>query len=279
MTMLALKNEYQEVHAAVPGLARAANVSVEKTEVALSKFLSADPHSRTKENDGRRIREIPGGWLILNGDFYKRLMSIEERREYKRLKEAERRERLRGQSVDKSGQTVARRGRKKAYTETDTETETEVHTTSAAAVPSPHGGFIQAWGQAYKAKFGYEYAFDGGRDGKAVKALLQINVPTSEVLEIATLAWDRSVKPPRAFGCEQASTIHGFQEQFNKIRAELKNEPHRQSNRLGPERNAGTAHNDAEYRVAAAAKLARADADREAAAARKRAMDSQVVKP
>lgn len=125
VTMLALKDTYQEVHASLPGLARAANVSLEDTEAALKKFLSPDEHSRTKEHEGRRIEEVHGGWRILNGEYYRKLMSLEERREYKRIKEAERRARMRGKpvdNVDKRGHRVAKRGQKSAETEAETET-------------------------------------------------------------------------------------------------------------------------------------------------------------
>lgn len=121
VTMLAMKDNYQEVHAAIPGLARAANVPLKDTEAAIKKFLSPDPYSRTKDHEGRRIEEIPGGWRILNGEYYRKLMSIEERREYKRIKEAERRARMRGKPVDKDGQAVTERGQKSAETETETE--------------------------------------------------------------------------------------------------------------------------------------------------------------
>ena len=124
VTMLAMKDSYQEVHAALPGLARAANVPVEDTELAIKKFLSPDIYSRTKDHEGRRIEEIPGGWRILNGEYYRKLMSIEERREYKRIKEAERRARLRGRSVDnvdKRGHSVTKRGQKLAEAEAEAE--------------------------------------------------------------------------------------------------------------------------------------------------------------
>ena len=125
VTMLTLKDKFQEVHASLPGLARAANVPLADAEAAIKKFLSPDPYSRTKEHEGRRIEEIPGGWRILNGEYYRRLMSIEERREYKRIKEAERRARLRAQNVDKSGQSVTKSGQILAETETEAYTEAE----------------------------------------------------------------------------------------------------------------------------------------------------------
>lgn len=41
--------------------------------------------------DGRRLQKVEGGWLILNGDYYHKLMMAELRREYKREWQAKKR--------------------------------------------------------------------------------------------------------------------------------------------------------------------------------------------
>lgn len=89
ITMLVKKNRQQIVEAAVPGLANAARLSLEETEKSLAELSAPDRYSRTKEHDGRRIQEVPGGWLILNGEKYRDMLSLEERREYKRKKQKE----------------------------------------------------------------------------------------------------------------------------------------------------------------------------------------------
>ena len=66
ITMLAKRNKDGEVFSSVIGLSHAACVSLEKTEEAIKKFLAPDPQSTTKEHEGRRIKEIPGGWLLIN---------------------------------------------------------------------------------------------------------------------------------------------------------------------------------------------------------------------
>lgn len=93
ITMLAMRNYRHIVEASVPGLARRARVSLEDTEKALKKFRSPDPYSRSKEHGGRRIEDVPGGWLILNGEFYRNKLNEDERREYQRVKQAEYRKR------------------------------------------------------------------------------------------------------------------------------------------------------------------------------------------
>lgn len=87
ITMLALKNQNSEVMASIPGLADAAKISLENCEEGLKVLMSPDPYSRTKEDEGRRIREIDGGWLIINGQKYRDKMSDEDRREYKTSKQ------------------------------------------------------------------------------------------------------------------------------------------------------------------------------------------------
>ncbi|MGW8429426.1 hypothetical protein ACWGJQ_29045, partial [Peribacillus simplex] len=68
----------------VPGLARRANVTLQEVEAALHSFLSPDPYSRTKDDEGRRIVEIDGGWSLINHTKYGAIRGAEERREYKR---------------------------------------------------------------------------------------------------------------------------------------------------------------------------------------------------
>lgn len=84
ITMLAMKDDRHEVKASIPGLAHLARVSRDQCEIALEKFLSPDPDSRSQENEGRRIEEIDGGWHVLNGEKYRKQRSEEERKEYMR---------------------------------------------------------------------------------------------------------------------------------------------------------------------------------------------------
>lgn len=94
---------------------------------------------------------------------------------------------------------------------------------SASPPTSEHVAFIDGWVQNFKAQFGFEYSFDGGRDGKAVRDLLRMSILRIDLLEIAKKAWLRGSQPPKSFNCEQASTIHGFRNYFNQIQVELKN--------------------------------------------------------
>lgn len=89
ITMLALKDRNHFVRGTVNYLALASRVTVTECEAALAKLLNPDPKSRSTEHEGRRVREEPGGWTVLNGEKYRNLLSVTERNEYNRVKQAE----------------------------------------------------------------------------------------------------------------------------------------------------------------------------------------------
>lgn len=125
---------------------------------------------------------------------------------------------------------------------------------SAAPVSSEHTAFIDGWVQNFKAQFGFDYEFDGGRDGKAVRDLLRMSILRIDLLEIAKKAWLRGSQPPKSFNCEQASTIHGFRNYFNQIQVELKNgNTHQKPN----QRLVGVARSGIDYGEAAKRKVER----------------------
>jgi hypothetical protein len=66
MTLLLLADPEGYVPAAAPGLALAANVSIEECRAALAQLEAPDPDSRTPDFDGRRIEKVDHGWRILN---------------------------------------------------------------------------------------------------------------------------------------------------------------------------------------------------------------------
>lgn len=78
ITMLAIADKNGEIQASVPGLARLAAVPLDDCRAAITKFLSPDLDSRTKDDQGRRIEEIDGGWALLNFRKYREMASKEE---------------------------------------------------------------------------------------------------------------------------------------------------------------------------------------------------------
>lgn len=91
--MLAMKDRDHMVRSTPKALSLFARVTELELQSALDAFSAPDPSSRTSEHDGKRIEPVEGGWLILNGEKYRKLLSAEERREYLRIKQAEFRKR------------------------------------------------------------------------------------------------------------------------------------------------------------------------------------------
>ncbi len=110
--MLSQADAQGVVEGAVPGLAVAAGISPDECEAAITAFCAPDRYSRTKDQDGRRLVPVDGGWQIVSYAKWRHKLSAEERKAYKARHERQRREaaraaakaergRARGQVVDK----------------------------------------------------------------------------------------------------------------------------------------------------------------------------------
>lgn len=89
ITILAMKNSDGVIQASVVGLADRAKVSPGECRSALKVLMAPDPDDTSKVEGGRRIREIPGGWQVINNDLYR--FSTEAKREFWRVTKAEQR--------------------------------------------------------------------------------------------------------------------------------------------------------------------------------------------
>lgn len=94
ITLLAMADKFGVADGSVPGIATLARVTQADCQKALAKLQAPDKDSRSDEYEGRRIRKIDGGWLILNHEKYRAKIDDDERREYLRVKKAESRRRL-----------------------------------------------------------------------------------------------------------------------------------------------------------------------------------------
>jgi hypothetical protein len=130
ITMLVLADRDGLVEASVPGLARAANVTLEECEAALAAFMSPDRYSRTPEHDGRRIEEVRGGWRLLNFEYYRDLKSAEHIREM----DAERQRRKRNRDGGGEG------GSSPAPAHAPSRSVTPPHGTSQTVTEDPPSG-------------------------------------------------------------------------------------------------------------------------------------------
>lgn len=76
ITLIAAMNRHGVAEFACPeNLAARARVSVEDTKKAIEAFESPDPYGPNQEHEGRRIERIDGGWLILNADKYRAIVT------------------------------------------------------------------------------------------------------------------------------------------------------------------------------------------------------------
>lgn len=71
ITLLAMCDATGCVRAAIPAIAKVVDVKTPRMVEIIELFCSPDPYSRTKDNDGRRLEEIDGGWQILNYGKYR----------------------------------------------------------------------------------------------------------------------------------------------------------------------------------------------------------------
>ena len=89
ITMLSMKNRLGEVFGSIPGMASVAKISIAECEAGIAVLLAPDPYSRTKDEGGRRIAEIDGGWIILNHAKFCKMGSADEKAERKRESDRE----------------------------------------------------------------------------------------------------------------------------------------------------------------------------------------------
>lgn len=255
ITMLALKDPDQIVRAKLSGLARAANVPLDDASAAIETLTSPDPESPNQPEQGRRIKPLDdgSGWFIINGQKYDGIGLSESRREEGRIRAARYRERhATSQEVTQSNaasrkvtpnnapsQEVTPSLRSDSGSDSGSVTPIPPEPSQAPRTPrlrqpslvadapgfsleawngktkGPHHEFIQAFSEAFQARFATPYAFAGGRDAKAVKGLLAI-ATQAEILETSRQAWARQGFP---FG--HATTLHGLLDGWNAIKAAL----------------------------------------------------------
>lgn len=85
ITLLAMADADGYVHAAIPGIAHRAGVSLESCERAMKIFLEPDPLSRSQKYEGRRIARHDRDWVILNYAEFRARADKEAEKERKRL--------------------------------------------------------------------------------------------------------------------------------------------------------------------------------------------------
>jgi len=76
ITLIAAMDRHGIAQFACPeNLASRARVSLKETKKAIESFESPDPYAPTQEFEGRRIERIDGGWLVLNAEKYRNIVT------------------------------------------------------------------------------------------------------------------------------------------------------------------------------------------------------------
>ena len=160
ITMLALADKNGEVQGSVPGIARIAGVTVDACRAAIGKFLSPDPDSRTKDDEGRRIEEIDGGWHLINHRKYREMASDADRTEKAAIRQARHREKLKRNVTPESRAShtpVTQESHQNSQAEADTNSDADAESKEKKTKPKQSSadpeGFDEFW-QAYPNKTG-----------------------------------------------------------------------------------------------------------------------------
>jgi len=93
VTMLCMCDKNGNVESSIPGLADAARISLDRCINGLEHLSNPDQYSRSKEHEGRRIKEVDGGWLLLNYIKYRGMLTKEKIRDQTRDRVKKHRER------------------------------------------------------------------------------------------------------------------------------------------------------------------------------------------
>lgn len=90
ITMLMMRDYEGVIYSAFSGLCRRARLEKEECRQALEVLLSPDPADTSKVEGGRRLKEVPGGWQIVNFDKYR--FSTAAKREFWKEQKRQQRE-------------------------------------------------------------------------------------------------------------------------------------------------------------------------------------------
>jgi len=133
--MLAMADRNGEVQCTIPGLADRAKITLEQCEIGLSRFQQPDKYSWSRESEGRRIREIAGGWELLNHRKYRDMLSLEDRRDRDAVRQ--RNWRAKNKSVTPRDDCDASLKSRHTDTDVDLDTDTKALKSNTVALRAP----------------------------------------------------------------------------------------------------------------------------------------------
>lgn len=107
VTFLAAMDQDGYAHfSAIANLANRARVSIADAEKAVKTLTDPDPDSADPEHDGRRIERVPGGFLILNAEKYRGIVTRIVQRERTKERVARHRAKKSNASVTQCNDSV-----------------------------------------------------------------------------------------------------------------------------------------------------------------------------
>lgn len=143
MTFIAVMDETGFVQfASVANVAHRARVTVDEAIAAVDCLEAPDPNSSDPEHDGRRVERVPGGWLVLNAEKHRQVVTKAIQQEQNR--DRVRRFRARA-ALDRNGSVTVGNGNEKdvttseAVSEAGSGSEAGGGTASAARILSSRG--------------------------------------------------------------------------------------------------------------------------------------------
>ena len=139
--MIVLANPDGIVDMTAMAISRRTSIPLEIIELGIAELSKPDPESRTPDEDGRRIVLIDDhrswGWQIVNHAKYQAMRNAAERREYLRVAQAERRERLRKEGVStpvNNVNSVSAKVNMSTPTPTDSDADADINTVPSVLV-------------------------------------------------------------------------------------------------------------------------------------------------
>lgn len=219
-------------------LARRLNIPFDEFRHCVEQLGKPDPDSNSKELDGVRLVKSDGerGYQIVNYVKYRNIKGQDDKREYMRNYMRERRKSQQNNGFVKPVNFPLTVLADVTHTEAATATDTDTKDIPATATPPPlkkkktlpageknpgHKLFADGWCESYEREFGVKYPFDGSKDGKAIKELLEeFSFSVPEMLSVAQKAWrKRSDKFSQAG--RRSGSIHDFRHAYSAISTEV----------------------------------------------------------
>lgn len=130
LTLIAAMDEQGYAQfAAVKNVAHRARVTVEEADEALRVLEAPDLDSSNPDNEGRRIERVPGGWIVLNAEKHRQLVTSLVNKEQNRIRVQRHRDRKRnGVAISEPlqehyGNASEAEAEAEAHSETEAETK------------------------------------------------------------------------------------------------------------------------------------------------------------